>query len=462
MKRICSIVLVLLLILTSAACSSKEEADISTIGNADKTPVQTPEAADTKAPVLDMGKEDNTRITIATSMQYNRFLEIAVEKFQNDNPGIIVEINSYTSMGETLTQQTEDGGMLVVSENTDPGGEKYIKTINTELMSGAGPDIIDTYYVPCGKFADNGFLTDMRLIMQQDTSFDISGYYENIMLGNQYKGGLYSIPLGFIVNMLSGKYVLPQETISKGFTWDAFFKTATDLLAAKGVKEPYVLYEGEEDLFRALWNSNYSNFIKEDTKECNFTSGEFVDLIKMIKDAADKRFLYHSVEQAASDKSWENIYFYQSFFDAYLLEAYNNPKEGNFACGIPSSTGDSIISADIFQEYGINNNSKSKGAAWKFLKYLISEEMQSSPELFLFPINKNAMAAKIKRENSDAVQIDRTAYDPVFLKIIVNPDRDWQISEIVAEETMKYFEGQRTAEDTARIIQSRVDIMIKE
>ena len=259
MKRICSIVLALLFILSAAACSNRGDADVSTIGNVDKAAIQTPEAASAEPPVLDMGKEDNTRITIADSFPDNRFLETAVENFQKSNPGIVVEIKTYTSMGETLTQQTEDGGTLVISENTDPGGEKYIKTINTELMSGVGPYIIDTCYVPCSKFADNGFLTDINLIIQQDTSFDTSGYYENIMLGNQYKGGLYSLPVGFLVNIITGKYELPQETLSEGFTWDAFFKTATGVLAAKGVKEPYVLYESEEDLLllEKVWGYDY-------------------------------------------------------------------------------------------------------------------------------------------------------------------------------------------------------------
>lgn len=462
MKRICSIVLVILFILSAAACSSKEEADVSEIGNADKAALQTPEAVDTKAAALDLGREDNTRITIADSSPENRFLETAVENFQKNNPGIVVEIKTYTSMGERLMWQTEDGGTVVISKNTDPGGEKYIKTINTELMSGVGPDIINTYYVPCSKFADNGFLTDINLIIRQDAGFDTSSYYENILLGNQYKGGLYSLPVGFFVNLITGKYVIPQKAISDGFTWDAFFEAATGVLKANGVKEPYVFSCNEEELFRILWNINYKTFIDEEAKECNFTSGEFVNLIKMIKVAADKRFLYHSTEQPASDKSWENVYFFTSTYETFWLEAYKNPTKNNFACGIPSDTGESVISAEVFQEYGINNNSKSKGAAWKFLKYLISEEMQASPEVYLLPVNKNAMAAKIKREKSNTAQMNITADDPIFSKISLDPDKDWQISKIVIEETKKYFDGQRTAEDTARIIQSRVDIMIKE
>ena len=182
MKRICSIVLVILFILSAAACSSKEEADVSEIGNADKAALQTPEAVDTKAAALDLGREDTTRITSADSSPENRFLETAVENFQKNNPGIVVEIKTYTSMGERLMWQTEDGGTVVISKNTDPGGEKYIKTINTELLSGVGPDIFNTYEVPCSKFADNGFLTDINLIIRQDAGFDTSAIMRTFCL----------------------------------------------------------------------------------------------------------------------------------------------------------------------------------------------------------------------------------------------------------------------------------------
>lgn len=485
MKKIFSVLLAILIIFTTVSCSSNEEADVPSAGNVpDKTAGSdtnaadatgaagtagtngNPEAegaADANTAVMDMGKEDNTRITVALSIPEDRFMEIAAKKFQEANPGIVVDIKYYTSMGETMTQQTEDGGTLVVSENTDPGGEKFIKTINTELMSGAGPDIIDTFYMPAGKFADNGFLCDMDRIIRQDTEFESSSYYENIINGMKYKDGLYTVPISFTVDLMTAKYSLPKETVSNGLTLEAFFDTASGVLKAHGVEDTFVLYDSAEGLFRNMLRRYYGEFVKDATRECDFTSGRFVKLIELIKRAEDRKLFYHSRKHANSDKGWEKLFFLmQDQCDTNYLRYLKSPEEPNIIYTIPSMDGESVVYANIFKEYGINNHSKSKGAAWKFIKFLLSEEMQTSPELYFFPVNRNAMAQKIEREKVTGTNVELTADDPVFSDIYVYADQNWQITEIIVEETQKYFNGQRTAEETARILQGRVDMMVKE
>lgn len=460
MRKICSIGLALLFILTTVACSTTGKVNNTLPEHANKTNIQTSDTMSTKASEIDMGKENNTRITIAVNKPENRFIETAALKFHSSNPGIIVEVKNYTDMGEILTQKTENGQTLAMQENTDPWGEKYIKTINTEMMSGAGPDIIDSFYVPCSKFADNGFLTDLSMIIQQDTAFDSNNYYENIIFGNKYKGGLYSMSVGFNVDLLGGRYILPQKD---GLTLKDFFKTASEVLKAHGEEGSYVLFDRAQDVFSNLLKRSYTDFIKQDSKECDFTAGEFVQLIEQIKEAADKKVFYQSEKTANSDKNWKNIYtFVLGQSDTYCLADFEKEKASYYTCAIPSLTGEAVISANIYEKYSINNNSKSKGAAWKFIKFLISEEMQTSPELYLFPVNKKAMAERIKRENNTSTDMGLTANDPVFSRISVYPDIDWKICKIIEEETNKYFDGQRTAEDTASIIQGRVKMILKE
>lgn len=479
MKKIFLVLLSIFILFNTAACGGNERADVLPVGDVtdgtagidagtrDRTDVAGASDAvgdpDTNADVLDMGKEDNTRITVALSIPKDRFMEMAVMKFQEANPGIVVDLKYYTSMGETMTQQTEDGGTLVVSENTDPGGEKYIKTINTELMSGGGPDIIETFYMPVGKFADNGFLCDMDRIIRQDTEFDNSNYYENIINGMKYKDGLYTMPIAFAVDLMSAKYSLPKEDISNGLTLDAFFDTAGEVLKAHGINDTPVLFQNAEGLFRNMLRRYYGEFVNVAEKKCDFTSGRFVRLIELIKEAEDRKLFFHSRKRIDTGKGWENLFFLmEDQCDTNYLRYLNRTDGAENIYAIPSMDGGSTVYANIFKEYGINSNSKSKGAAWKFMKFLMSEEMQTSPELFFLPVNKAAMAKKIEREKVAGTNVELTADDPVFSNISVYADQNWQIAEIIAEETNKYFDGQRTAEETARILQSRVDLMVKE
>ena len=72
------------------------------------------------------------------------------------------------------------------------------------------------------------------------------------------------------------------------------------------------------------------------------------------------------------------------------------------------------------------------------------------------------MAAKIERERSAEAGTGLSADNPIFSKLFVYPRENLQVLKIVREETEKYFNGQRSAEDTANVIQGRVNMMIKE
>ncbi|MEN6314140.1 MAG: extracellular solute-binding protein [Clostridiaceae bacterium] len=470
MKKACLIIAALML-LSITACSSaagkKASGENATAGaTADNTAGTSGDGTGIgsgQASVIDMGKDDNTRITVASSDANNRFLEIAVKKFNELYPGIVVDIKQYSTMGEVYKSETEDGGSIIISKNEDPGGEKYIKTISTELMSGTGPDIINTFYIPCAKFADNGFLCDMEKFIEQDGEFDINNYYKNIFDAAKYKKGLYSMPLGFLTDMLAGKYSLPDGARTDNLTLDSFFRLAGETLGANGVGGTYVLNTSERELFENLFIWYYKSFVSEESRDCDFTSSEFVRLLKQIKDAADKKLIFKSADMASWPKERENLYFLmRSNYDSNYLSYFLNPRGGNNVYAMPSLDGKSGIGADIWWEYGINSNSGSKGAAWKFVKFLISEEMQALPEFYPFPVNKNAMAAKIKRERSTEAGTALGVDNPIFSKLFVYPEKNLQILKIAVEETEKYFNGQRSAEDTANVIQGRVNMMIKE
>ena len=86
-KKACLIIAALML-LSITACSSdagkKATADNKAGMSGDGTGIGIGQAS-----VIDMGKDDNTRITVASSNQNNRFLEIAAEKFSKLYPGIV-------------------------------------------------------------------------------------------------------------------------------------------------------------------------------------------------------------------------------------------------------------------------------------------------------------------------------------------------------------------------------------
>ena len=463
MKRFILVLLSFIIMITAGCSNTAKTTDVTANSEhtASKENPKSLGSTDSQAAGLDLGKEDNTRITIALSGPENRFIETAVESFQKSNPGIVVEIKQYTTIGETITGKAENGATLAISENTDPGGAKYIKKISTELMSGGGPDIIDTFYIPVGKFAENGYLCDLGAIIKQDANFGKSNYYENILESGRYKDGLYSIPISFLTNCIIGVHSLPTDAAADKLTFDGFFKSAGQALTKSGVKGSYVLHDTDNELFEELFFMYYGEFINQENNKCDFTSGKFVQLITKIKEATDNKLIFRR-EDIKNNNSTDLYFIDQLNSDSYVLNNFKKPQGSNNSYALPTLEGNRNINAETYWKYGINKNSKSKGAAWKFIKYLISEEMQSSPEFYSFPVNKKAMAKKLEREKLKDKSNVITADDPILSDMYVNPARNWQVADLVQQEVRKYFDGQRSAEDTASILQSRVNIILNE
>ena len=145
---------------------------------------------------------------------------------------------------------------------------------------------------------------------------------------------------------------------------------------------------------------------------------------------------------------------------------------------------------------GMSARSKHKDGAWEFMKTLISEEYQASLVRehgnWGFPIKKSALEAQFEMdmtpvyytdENGKQVEEMKTSwgYDDFNIDIyaateeeikqvkelIASADKlsgnvNEQLVNIVTEETEAFFKGQKSAADTAGVIQNRIQIYVNE
>ena len=127
--------------------------------------------------------------------------------------------------------------------------------------------------------------------------------------------------------------------------------------------------------------------------------------------------------------------------------------------------------------------------AWEFVRYYLTDEYQDSLEWGL-PVSKKAFDAKAKDaltksyytdENGNKVEYDDTI-DINGESIVVEPLNQAQIDQIVemmtsttkavyfnndiqniiSEDTAAFYEGQKSAEEVAKIIQSRAQLFVDE
>lgn len=143
------------------------------------------------------------------------------------------------------------------------------------------------------------------------------------------------------------------------------------------------------------------------------------------------------------------------------------------------------INLDYMQAYGINSNSKNKTLAWAFIKFLMSEKMQSSTEFSGLPINNKALKEKVKmdisdilgissdkgseNQNKELIETQQKVYD-YYLKSINDFSgalnhytiQDDTIKQMINTEVAYYFDGSKKANNVASTLQEKIELYLNE
>ncbi|MEW9122076.1 MAG: extracellular solute-binding protein [Thermotaleaceae bacterium] len=413
----------------------------------------------------------------------NRGLEIAASKFQKENPGYRIEIQTYPS----------------------DDYETYAKNLNTQILSGKGPDIISVAGLSYENYISKNILADLSEMITKDKSFDISKYYTNILDALKYNGKLYVMPTSFTFNVLmANQKILDEESISiddSRWTWNDFKAAAEKVSKGNRSAMPSV---SSSDLLNLFTNGSYSNYIDTSAKIANFTSYAFTDLLNTVKafsegnltDSNVKNDMISVLEAAGR----EAIVFYPFNITDYNLYGFMKSafKEQLSLYNMPSAGGNGGTFTSNSM-YGINRNSKYKDQSWEFLKILISDEIQSQSAqggaamgqstrvsaMGGFSINKAAQQMKAQqtidatqsgamkmnvRSDSGSLSLSPaplTQGDIDYINKFIEglntyANEDANISGIVQDETRNFFSGGKSVEETTKLIQDRVNTYIKE
>lgn len=222
------------------------------------------------------GKQDQT-LTISVRAK-DQYLEMAVARFEELNPGVKVEVIEYTS---NPLPAMNGGAMVHVMD--DPGEiEKYVRAMNTQLMSGRSSDIILLDDLPYETYADRHLLVDLGELMEFDASFDESKFYQNILEAVRYKGNLYGLPLSISIDfMIANKTLLENAGVTiedDTWNWADFVRIAEEVVSNHPDQGLYALLGMDErQLIGALVEENYGKLVDLEAQAVHFTNSEFVD-----------------------------------------------------------------------------------------------------------------------------------------------------------------------------------------
>lgn len=429
------------------------------------------------------GSQDRVILTAAVLRKENSFMDM-VEEFNRSNKDYYIEVKVYDAL--------------------EWDGSDALQSLIMEMVAGGGPDIIWMNDRSNAAFAAGKLLEDIYPYMSSDQDFSMADYYENVWDAFSLEGKLYTLPTSFVIDTFAGNGKLMEDYVTEYQLGEASVPTweITDLTEcyqdfSRQSNERVWLFPGDNkrSVFAELCYSGMDQFVDWSSGECRFQDKAFLDLLEFagafpdtidIDDSTSLRDLYRSgrallypiriinvwsVAQAEAVFTGENV-----IFPGHPVRA-NKPEE----------TGAVAYPADGFLT--MNRNSLHKEGVWQFMKNCLSEQIQRQatgiPMLRTISEERLAVALTPEYELVDGVEVPKVqSYvrfegeqsveltvvtdenATVFRGLVESVRRSRTVEEtlysIVLEEVEMFFAGDRTAEKTADVIQSRVSVYVSE
>lgn len=366
-------------------------------------------------------------------------------------------------------------------------------TLKSDILSGKVPDIfIAPTNFDMGMYANKGLFTDMYKLMEKDETINLDDYLDNIIKLGEYNGELYELIPKFNAVTLIGK----KSDVGDGYSWT--YDDLNALLAKKG--NDVNLFSEDTARQTAMYygiNLAFDQFYNSNTGECNFDSPEFIQYLELLKTCPEEisEDLWNQENYWQNyENQWRNGSTILKYEWIYGFRSYVENSQGYFGepisyVGFPTS-GTSGSAAYVDFTMAIAEESAFKSEAWEFVSAFLKDEYQDNIGSG-FPVKLSSIDKKAEEEMKPATWIDEETGEEIvedmyfwigdeeitlempteeeiqyiigFLKNIDYRQTDvTDITAIIEEDAAAFFEGEKTAQQVAETIQSRVKIFISE
>ncbi|PKM74070.1 MAG: hypothetical protein CVU91_03230 [Firmicutes bacterium HGW-Firmicutes-16] len=414
--------------------------------------------------------KSKTTLTLATMwLDYN--LKKQLLKFNKTNTDFRIEITDYSEF------------------NTDDDYNAGITKLNTEIISGNIPDIIDISNLPYKQYAAKGLLEDLYPYIESDSELSRDDLTPGIIKAIEIDSKLYTLISGYNVMSIIGASSLVGTEM--GWTMDEM----QDIINAHPEADcPFGQYMTRDTILQYLCMLNMEKYMNWQTGECSFNSDDFKKMLTFAKSFPEKyddQDGRNWVDPSTLVQDGRQLFDIFNTGDFQTYQYYKAMFGGEITFkGFPSdSKGGSV--AMISGGLAMTTSCQSKDAAWKFVRTLLSEEYQENLN-WGYPISQKAfdkmLAEAMKQEyttdeNGNKVPVSNggmsmgdglvvdfyaiTQAEADQIKALIDSvDHtavyDESLTSIITEESAFFFSGEKTADQVADIIQSRMTIYINE
>jgi ABC-type glycerol-3-phosphate transport system substrate-binding protein len=414
---------------------------------------------------------DKSIITIV-AISEPRYLTDYIREFRLTHPQYQIELKEYASDIDSIT------------------------SFNNDIIAGNIPDVIFVEReMQYGNYVRKGMLADLYPFIDNDPDYSREDFLEPILKAFETDGKLYSIAPAFEFDTLVGKTSIFGEKQGQSFA---------DLQAA-AAKIPGANLFGSainRDVFTdRILTRMAAGFIDDVNGVCYFDSDEFVSLLEFAKSlpvpAPDSEpyeltFAPGETNDYRNDKTLIDLLTFWDIRYIVSLEKVEFGEPVTFL-GFPNNTGGSGILISPRFETAIMAEAKNPDGAWEFVKELQlygdwMYENMGYPPLGILPSSISEMNIAAERatipqyemwygerfphwnflggpdisRQPDNTEADNAKMFTLFESINGVYRENTAIIKIISEETASYFAGNKSAEETAAIIQNRATTYLEE
>ncbi|MDR2421511.1 MAG: hypothetical protein LBD49_05375 [Oscillospiraceae bacterium] len=402
---------------------------------------------------------------------------------------------------------------------------KYDTTqFDLDLMGKDPPDILCLSQVPSDmKYISKGVFADLCPYLDADETISRGDLFGNVLEALSVDGKLYSVAPFFTVSTMAGKQSVFGDITS--ITPDELLAVADKYPDAAIYASALGSVSGQEAWMQHTLQA-LSRYVNIETGEVSFDSPEFIAQLKLserMPPAVDTSLL-SSVEawneflenyrnaHRENKQLLESVYIYNPRA-ARTLETDLFEEPVAFV-GIPGAGGGTISPG---ARYAVSASSENPEAAWSFISSMLAENFEpdflGSGSIFimnrevkqeLLPLNRNIFERRAREEmtplaerpSSDGIEIAEFLSMQLVAYVVPSLDeldmtlpkyQNYALTEedisrvrdaiegaselmssdstmlgIAFEELGAFYAGAKTAEDTARIIQSRAALYVSE
>lgn len=396
--------------------------------------------------------------------------------------GLFSENPSFQQKAERFLQEHPEYELVYQVYDYQGSEEDPYQQLKIEISAGKGPDVINFASTYSESLARSGLTEDLYPYMSEDPDFHTEDYFENILDAFAVDGKLSAVPAGFCIRTAVG----PAEYYQEIKDWD--FQELTEFFTQ--YQADHILYPGETrmDVFGFLYTGTVSEFMDWEKGTCRFDGDTFRRLLLFSEQFPETLIFPEdiSIRQLFVDGTAllypcyiDNIWsvgLTREIYEGQQLAFMGYPDVGNVA-----AAADEVL--------GININSSKKQEAWEFIRYFLSEEYQTN-DCSNIPVHRQALAQRLadaeqvayQEVNGELAAVTHEKYfegeDPISISVLTDEDgevllsliasvkasadMDSSLYNIVWEEVQAYFAGDKSLEETMKVLQGRMQVAMAE